>query len=500
MEPERLDDLRGHRRRLAPFQVRDQVPRLAHLQPVELRPRPLLPAARAGARGAARLLVGADDRVARPGARDHRRRRPRDPDPPSPDRDRSRILGDLRRCARRADGPRPRIQRTLAPRPGQRALLLVGAGHLAGGPGLPVLHDHRPEDDAEEHARPRALRRLDRAPLGAPDRAGQDGVLGEGGAARRARDRLRRASPDRARPAAPSRPAGPRRARRRRTRRLHGRDRRGRDPGTARDHRGAARTHGAAPPGDDPAVAPGPDGAQAEDGTPDCSRTRRRPPDADRGPDRATTRRARSRLDRRRTERADSPDRRGKGRPDRSAGVSGRSNARPSRTGSRPGRSDRGCQAGRLDAACELCGVRGHLGQTGGANTVERDTRAAGGNERPLVRRACPQRPAARGNSAGDDKRRAARRRRKGVCRHSLHRRRAAGWAELHPGRLPLRDGKRRPLDDGRRPLLARLQQRRPARPLRGQLLLRLRHDQVGANAAGCRGAPSSRTSAAADS
>ena len=60
-------------------------------------------------------------------------------------------------------------------------------------------------------------------------------------------------------------------------------------------------------------------------------------------------RRARSRLDRRRTERADSPDRRGKGRPDRSAGVSGRSNARPSRTGSRPGRGDRGCQAGRLE-------------------------------------------------------------------------------------------------------------------------------------------------------
>ena len=158
---------------------------------------------------------------------------------------------------------------------------------------------------------------------------------------------------------APPRPARPRRARRRRTRRLHGRDRRGRDPRTARDHRGAARTHGAASPGDDPAVAPGPDGAQAEDGTPDCSRPRRRPPDADRGPDRATTRRARPRLDRRRTERADSPDRRGKGRADRGAGVSGRSNARPSRTRSRPGRGDRGSQAGRIDAACELYGLHG---------------------------------------------------------------------------------------------------------------------------------------------
>ena len=100
------------------------------------------------------------------------------------------------------------MHRALAPRPGQRALLLVGAGHLAGGPRLPVLHDHRPEDDAERAARPRAstpssiglLAVLLIAPA-------QDGVLGEGGAARRARDRLRRAAPDRARARAPSRPA-----------------------------------------------------------------------------------------------------------------------------------------------------------------------------------------------------------------------------------------------------------------------------------------------------
>ncbi len=122
--------------------------------------------------------------------------------------------------------------------------------------------------------------------------------------------------------------------------------------------------------------------------------------------------RARPHLDRRRTERADSPDRRGKGRADRSAGVPGRSNARPSRTRPRPGRGDRGSQAGRIDAACELYSSRGHLGQARGARTAARDTRAAGGRERPLARRARSQRPAARGNSAGDDKRRAARRRR----------------------------------------------------------------------------------------
>ena len=43
-----------------------------------------------------------------------------------------------------------------------------------------------------------ALRRLDRAPRGAADRTREDGVLGEGRAARRARDRLRRAAAARA--------------------------------------------------------------------------------------------------------------------------------------------------------------------------------------------------------------------------------------------------------------------------------------------------------------
>ena len=278
------------------LEVPDQVPRLAHLQPVELRARPLLPAARPGARRAARLLVGADVGMARARARDHRRRRPGDPRPAAPDRDRGRLLADLRGRARGADGLRPRVHRALAPRPGHRPLLLVGAGHLAGGAGLPVLHDHRPEDDAEVDARSGRLRGLDRPARRAPDRAGEDRVLGEGRAPRRARDRLRRAAAARARARHPPRPARARRARRRRARRLHGRDRGGRDPGTARDQCGAARTHGAASPGDDPAVAPGPDGAQAEDGTPDRSRPRRRPPDADRGPDRATTGRARPRL------------------------------------------------------------------------------------------------------------------------------------------------------------------------------------------------------------
>ena len=51
-----------------------------------------------------------------------------------------------------------------------------------------------------------------------------------------------------------------------------------------------------------------------------------------------------------------------------------------------------------------------------------------------------------------------------------------AGRPRLPPGRVPLRHVERPAGDDGRRPLLARLQQRRLARPLRRQLVRRRRH------------------------
>ena len=52
-------------------------------------------------------------------------------------------------------------------------LLLVGARHLAGDPRLPVLHDHRPEDDPDVDRRGADdLRGLGRAARRAPDRAG----------------------------------------------------------------------------------------------------------------------------------------------------------------------------------------------------------------------------------------------------------------------------------------------------------------------------------------
>ena len=65
MEHERLVDLRRHGRRVAAVEVPDPVPRAARLQPLELRPRALLPPARARAGRPARVLVGADVAVAR---------------------------------------------------------------------------------------------------------------------------------------------------------------------------------------------------------------------------------------------------------------------------------------------------------------------------------------------------------------------------------------------------------------------------------------------------
>ena len=78
----------------------------AHLQPLQLRPRPVLRPPRPGARGSARVLVGADVGVAGARARADRRRRARDPLAAAPGRDRRRLLADVRGGCRRARGRR----------------------------------------------------------------------------------------------------------------------------------------------------------------------------------------------------------------------------------------------------------------------------------------------------------------------------------------------------------------------------------------------------------
>ena len=114
---------------------------------------------------------GADVAVAGARARDHRRRRPRDPLAAAAARDRRRVLARVRGRDRRARRERPRDDRALAPRPDHGLLLLVGARHLARGPRLPLLHDHRPEDGAARAAGARSSTRSRRAARRAADRA-----------------------------------------------------------------------------------------------------------------------------------------------------------------------------------------------------------------------------------------------------------------------------------------------------------------------------------------
>ena len=73
--------------------------------------------------------------------------------------------------------------------------------------------------------------------------------------------------------------------------------------------------------------------------------------------------------------------------------------------------------------------------------------------------------------------------------RHALRRRRLAGRSDLPARRVPLRDVHGCDGDDGRRPLLARLRQRRLARSVRRQLVRRRRHRRL----RGTRRAPAER-------
>ena len=194
VEHERLVDLRRHGGGVTALEVPDQVPRRAHLQPVELRPRPLLPRPRQEPRVPARVLVGADVAVDGARARAHRRRRADHPPAHPPARDRGRLLGHVRRGDRRARARRARDDRVVPPRADDRLLLLAGADHLAGDPRLHVLHDHRPEDDSEAPGRAARLRDRHRAAVDAADGPADDGIRHQGRAPRRAHARLRGAA------------------------------------------------------------------------------------------------------------------------------------------------------------------------------------------------------------------------------------------------------------------------------------------------------------------
>ena len=70
-----------------------------------------------------------------------------DPPAPAPRRDRGRLLARVRGGHRRARGERPHDDGGLARRPDRGRGVLVAPRLVARDPRLPLLHDHRPEDD-----------------------------------------------------------------------------------------------------------------------------------------------------------------------------------------------------------------------------------------------------------------------------------------------------------------------------------------------------------------
>ena len=474
VEPERLVDLRRHRGRVAPLQARDPAAGTAHLQPVELRARPLLPDPRAGARRAARLLVGADGRVDGRRARRDRRRRTDHPRPPAPAPPRARLLADLRGRDRSPRCQRPRDDRPLARRPDHGRLLLVGARHLAGDPRLPLLHDHRPEDDPLDPADADPLRGLGRAARLHPDRARAHRVLEQGRGARLADGRLRRLAAAEALLAAADDHAHPDRARRRRrTRSVRRRARLRRDPRPQLRDRRTAHVHRPAAGDHDRHVAGRPEQAPRENRAPD----RRRPGRRSRAP--AARARAPGRQGTRTRGHFRSPARvataaPGRTRPPHSRPrVPPRPDGRPLRGGQRPGRGDRRGDPGRHTSADDVLRDPRDRPAPCGADRLPRDARAPE-RRRPLAGRARP--------APGRRERPLACRRpgsRRGLRRRPPHRCRAEGRPGLPPGRLPLRSHRGPAGDDGRRRLLARLRRRRLDGPLRRQLLRRGRHRRL---------------------
>ena len=191
MESARRLDLRRDGGDRPALEARAPRPRTTRLQPVELRSRRVLPRPREVPRGSARLLVGADVAVDGAGPVRHRRGRHRDPDAATAARDRCRLLAHLRRRDGAARRERALDDRALARRADHGLGLLVAARDLAGDPDLPLLHDHRPEDDSRWADRPPRLRGRGRAARDPADRAADDRVRHEGRRADRARARVR---------------------------------------------------------------------------------------------------------------------------------------------------------------------------------------------------------------------------------------------------------------------------------------------------------------------
>ena len=306
-------------------------------------------------------------------------------------------------------------------RPDHGDLLLVGARHLAGDPRLPLLHDHRPEDDADPHTVTGGLRDLDRPAGGAPERAGAHGVLEQGRSARGARDRLRRPAPARA-PAVPSARAEARRGRNRDAAgRVHRCNGGCRHPGAAAGDRASARPHRPPACDLDPALPGRRELARPEDGRPHRRRPRRRSRPPGRRAGAATHQRAPAIGDRRRADAADEAGPRRVGRHDRGGCVAARTARAPPGGRARPGAGDCRRDARRNASARGVQGCASRVGAARPRRSLPRDARAAAGSG-PLARRAYPERAAGSAScgTAGEPCRPA--RRRRGVRRRAPRR------------------------------------------------------------------------------
>ena len=434
--------------------------------------------------------MGADVAVARARAGDHRGRRARDPLAAEAPGRRGALLGHVRGRHRRAGAERSRHECQLASRAGLGRLLLEGADPLTRGLHLPLVHDHGPEDRAHGPGLPAGLRRQHRPPLGAPDRTADDRVRRQGGVARFAHDRVRGApDPDPARrgdrrPArmagcAPRARLGPpaRGAPRRDRRRCPGSGGALRDCARAGRHPGALQRRGGQ-------LGCCRSGRRERDGLGQarrlsdrhgdrpahCARHRRRPrrrsgsaAQPGRPPSGSGCRRRMARAA------AGADPRRGR-RLRRRAGLSRGARAHLARAGRRTGAAARRLDARGNGRALDL--LARLAGQQRGRHAVQAVVRARAQGQQ-VRDRGRPQRrvcDAGQGRDLSPGRGLEGHRRLRG---RAAHRRRREGGDPLPPGRIPLRDVGGRARHDGRRSLLARLQQRRLDGPVRRQLLQR---------------------------
>ena len=471
-------DLRRDLRRRAALEVPGPVPRAPRLQPVELRPRPCF------------LLLGPERGRSRSGGGRCRRARlalvlivaggfailGRLHLTGSPS-----ASGSPSRPDRRARGERAHDDGRVARRADRGAEFWWTLVDLAGDPRLPLLHDHRPADDPGEHCGATRVRDRGRAARDAADRAVHDRVRGEG---RRARALFLACA------ARPLLCCSVRRGSSRASRRGRSREASGRAAfalaGAATFCRARGRRGHPGPAGGGNDVRARRGGAASGDhdrrlaGIAPIGRRRRGGSRATSSPISATrpTRCADATMTTRRSVRPATGWRRSGSRSaSRKAGRSWFPCTTREGSDSRSSRGRPGAADGRRTARGNV--VTATYGET---RSVDAGKMAAGRSGGRWSSRSTAAATGSRSRVAGRPPPPAIprpvelQRARRDLARG----RRGRGRPRLPTRRISLRHVQRHDVDDGRRPLLARLRRRRLARPLRRQLVHRHRVRRLG--------------------